>query len=237
MKHNPEQLAAAYLATMRRGGRRRFEAHLLVCEPCWQEVCLARRGRELAEASRGAAPGGLRDDIRAAVAATAGLPSGHAHDRRGLITIAAAAALALTAGITTAARPWHHAPAAPTVLTAALASYRANRLPGTAVPRDLAPDLTRLQLHLAGAAAGQLDGIPVTTFTYTTTSGARLTIYRSTRPFPEAAEAHALGGEDSAWTVQSSGITVICAQGTHTMLLLSFDAALVKQAGAVLHAT
>src|SRR5690348_7920196 len=108
MKHNPEQLAAAYLATMRRGGRRRFETHLLVCEPCWQEVCLARRGRELAEASRGAAPPGLRDDIRAAVAAAASLPSDHRPNRRGLITTAAAAALALTAGITMAALPRHH---------------------------------------------------------------------------------------------------------------------------------
>ena len=48
MNHDPEQLAAAYLAGMRPRARRRFEAHLLACEPCWQEVSLARRGRELA---------------------------------------------------------------------------------------------------------------------------------------------------------------------------------------------
>jgi hypothetical protein len=240
MKHNAEQLAAAYLTTMRRGRRRRYEAHLLACEACWREVCLARRGRQLAEASRGAAPPGLRDDIRAAVTAAAAVPADRRHVR-GRIALAVAMTLAMLAGAAMAARPWHHGPpvsaAALPVLTAAVASYRDNRLPGTAVPGELAPDLTGLSLRLVGAAAGELDGMPVTAFTYRTAAGARLAIYRSTRPFPEAAEAHALGGEDSAWTMRSSGITVICAQGTHTMLLLGSDAALVKQAGAALDAT
>ena len=240
MKHDAEQLAAAYLTTMRRRGRRRYEAHLLACEPCWREVCLARRGRQLAEASREAAPPGLRDEIRAAVTAAATVPADRPH-ARAPIALAVAITLAMVAGATMAALPWHHGPpvpaTAPTVLAAAVASYRDNQLPGTAVPGELAPDLTRLSLHPVAAATGQLDGMPVTTFTYVNAAGARLAIYRSTRPFPEAAEAHALGGEDSAWTMRSSGITVICARGTHTMLLLGSDAALVKQAGAVLHAT
>lgn len=239
MKHDAEQLAAAYLTTMRRRGRRRYEAHLLACEPCWREVCLARRGRQLAEASREAAPPGLRDDIRAAVTAAATAPADRPRPRAP-IALAVAMTLAVVAGAAVAARPWHHGPpvpAAPPVLAAAVASYRDNRLPGTAVPAELAPDLTRLRLHLVGAATGQLDGMPVTTFTYLDAAGARLAIYRSTRPFPEAAEAHALGGEDSAWTMRSSGITVICAKGTHTMLLLGSDPALVKQVGAALHAT
>jgi hypothetical protein len=239
MKHDAEQLAAAYLTTMRRRGRRRYEAHLLTCEPCWREVCLARRGRQLAESSRRAAPPGLRDDIRAAVAAAATVPADRPHVRAP-IALAVAMTLAIVAGATMAAQPWHlgpQVPAASTVLAAAVASYRDNQLPGTAVPGELAPDLTMLRLHLVGAATGQLDGMPVTTFTYIDAAGARLAIYRSTRPFPEAAEAHVLGGEDGAWTMRSSGITVICARGTHTVLLLGSDAALVKQAGAVLHAT
>jgi hypothetical protein len=240
MKHDAERLAAAYLTTMRRRGRRRYEAHLLACEPCWREVCLARRGRQLAEASREAAPPGLRDDIRAAVTAAATAPADRPR-ARSPIALAVAITLAVVAGATMLTRPWHYGPpvsaAAPPVVVAAVASYRDNRLPGTAVPGELAPDLTGLSLHLVGAATGQLDGMPVTTFTYLNASGARLAIYRSTRPFPEAAEAHALGGEDSAWTMRSSGITVICAQGTHTTLLLGSDAALVKQAGAALHAT
>src|SRR5258708_33631816 len=93
MSHHPEQLAAAYLATMRPRVRRRFEAHLLACEPCWQEVCLARRGRQLAETARDLAPAELREDIRAAVAAAATLP---AAGPRPLRPIAAAAGLAAT---------------------------------------------------------------------------------------------------------------------------------------------
>jgi hypothetical protein len=56
MSHDPGQLAAAYLTTMRPRARRRFEAHLLACEPCWQEICLARRSRQLAETARDLAP-------------------------------------------------------------------------------------------------------------------------------------------------------------------------------------
>jgi hypothetical protein len=36
--------------------------------------------------------------------------------------------------------------------------------------------------------------------------------------------------------MRSSGVTVICAQGTHALLLLGSDATLVRQAGAVLNA-
>src|SRR5260370_852683 len=128
MNHDSEQLAAAYLTAMRPGARRRFEEHLLECDPCWQEVCLARRGR------------------------------------------------------------------------------------------------------LVGAARGELGGVAVTMFAYRTRSGARLTIFRSSQPFPEASEARELGGTEGAWTVRSSGVTIICAQGTHTMLLLGSDATLVRQA-------
>ena len=91
-------------------------------------------------------------------------------------------------------------------------------------------------MRLAGAAAGQLDGVAVTMFAYRTPSGARLTILRSSQPFPEAAEAREFGGTEGAWTMRSSGVTVICAQGTHAMLLLGSDPALVRQAAALLNA-
>jgi hypothetical protein len=108
-------------------------------------------------------------------------------------------------------------------------------LPGTAVPDEPAPTLTPLNLDLAGAARGQLGGVAGTTFAYRTPSGARLTIVRSSQPFPEASEARQLGRTEDAWTARSSGVTIICAQGTHTMLLLGSDATLVRQAGALLN--
>ena len=62
----------------------------------------------------------------------------------GALTLAACALLT---------RPWDHgrpatSPVAssPAVITAAVASYRANRLPGTAVPAWPAPALSRLRL-------------------------------------------------------------------------------------------
>ena len=240
MNHDPEQLAAAYLTAMRPGARRRFEEHLLECEPCWQEVCLARRGRQLAEAARDRAPAQLREDIRAAITTAAALPSATARSPRRIVAAAVITVAVLAAAVVM--RPWQDgrptpdAAAPPAVIAAAVASYRASRLPGTAVPAEPAPTLTPLNLDLVGAARGELGGVAVTMFAYRTPSGARLTIFRSSQPFPEASEARELGGTEGAWTVRSSGVTIICAQGTHTMLLLGSDATLVRQAGALLNA-
>jgi hypothetical protein len=241
MSHHPEQLAAAYLATMRPRARRRFEAHLLACEPCWQEVRLARRGRQLAETARDLAPAELRQDIRAAVATAATLPAADPRPLRRIVAAAGIAA-AVLAGTAALVRPWPHSPPAadsaapPPMVAAAVASYHADRLPGTAVPAEPAPKLTLLRLRLVRAAAGQLNGVAVTMFAYKTPSGARLVIFHSSQPFPEASSARELGGTEGAWTMRSSGVTVICAQGTHALLLLGSDATLVRQAGAVLNA-
>jgi len=240
MSHHPEQLAAAYLATMRPRARRRFEAHLLACEPCWQEVCLARRGRQLAETARDLAPAELREDIRAAIATAATLPAASPLPLRRIVV--AAVAVAVLVGTAVLLRPWPHSlPAAdsaapPAVIAAAVASYRADLLPGTAVSAEPAPKLTPLHLRLVGAAAGQLNGIAVTVFAYSTPSGARLILFRGRQPFPEAIEARELAGTEGAWTMRSSGVTIICAQGTHALLLLGSDATLVRQAGAFLNA-
>ena len=241
MNHDPEQLAATYLAAMRPAARRRFETHLLACESCWQEVSLARRGRELAESARQVAPPGLRDDIRAAVADTAARHPA-TRPRRRLADVAAAAVIVALAGASVLARPWHappagRAPVPPAAVAAAIASYRSDQLPGTSVPAGQAPDLTRLGLHLAAAAAGQLNGVTVTMLVYRTSSGARLTLYRSDQPFAEAAEARELGdAETAAWTMQSSGVTVLCARGSHSLLLLGSDPALVRRAAVLLNA-
>jgi hypothetical protein len=239
MNHHREQLAAAYLTAMRPRARRRFEEHLLECEACWQEVCLARQGRQLAEAARDLAPAQLRDDIRAAVTAAA-LPSPTAASSRRIAAAAVIAVAVLAAAVVVRpgphGRPAGDAAAPPAVIAAAVASYRAGRLPGTAIPAEPAPTLTPLNLNLAGAARGELGGVAVTTFAYRTPSGARLTIVRSSQPFPEATEARELGGTEGAWAVRSGGVTIICAQGTHTMLFLGSDATLVRQAGALLNA-
>lgn len=240
MGHDPGQLAAAYLTTMRPRARRRFEAHLLACEPCWQEICLARRSRQLAETARDLAPPGLRDDIRAAVTTAATLAAsppaspraGHGHGPHG----GGGARRHHHPGPATTPHPGPAPGAAPpAVIAAAVASYRAARLPGTAVPAEPAPTLP-LTLGLAGAARGQLGGVAVTMFAYRAPSGERLTILVASRPFPEPGHARELGGAEGAWTMQSSGITNICAQHTHAMLLLGSDPVLIRRAGTLLNA-
>lgn len=149
------------------------------------------------------------------------------------------AALASAAALT---RPWQHpasglAPAPSAALAAAVASYRANQLPGTSVPAVQAPDLSRLSLRLVAGAAGRLSGVAVTMFVYRTPAGARLTLYRSSRPFAEAAGASELGStETDAWTMRSGGVTVLCARGDHAVLVLGSDPALVRQAAVLLNA-
>jgi hypothetical protein len=91
-------------------------------------------------------------------------------------------------------------------------------------------------MELVAAAHGELGGVAVTMFAYSTPAGARLTIVRSTRPFPEASQARELGGTEGAWTARSIGVTIICAQGTHAMLLLGSDAILVRRASVLLNA-
>jgi hypothetical protein len=165
---------------MRPRARRRFESHLLACESCWREVSLARRGRELAESACQVAPPGLRDDIRAAVAsAAARQPAGRLPVRRPA-AVAAAAAVGpgkrRRAGATVAP-PAGPAPAPPAALAAAVASYRADQLPGTSVPAGQVPDLARLNLRLVAGAAGRLDGIAVTMFVYRTAHACMSRIY------------------------------------------------------------
>lgn len=66
--HDPERLAAEYLCgEIPCRIRRWFEAHLLECDDCWNEMLLGREGRRIAEAAREIAPPALRDDVRAAV--------------------------------------------------------------------------------------------------------------------------------------------------------------------------
>jgi anti-sigma factor RsiW len=241
MSHDPEPRAAAYLgAAMRRTARQRYEAHLLSCERCWLEVTLGRRGRALAETACEPAPAGIREDIRAAVAARAATPQPRwLLLRRG--TVAAIVCAGLLAACFIALRPWQASPAASSAaaspqaaLAAAVASYRHDQLPGTAVPARAAPDLARLGFRLAGAASGQVNHVAVTMFVYRDAAGGHLILYRSARPFTEAAEARELHGPEGAWMAQAAGVSILCGRGAHSLLILGPDPAIVRRVGATL---
>jgi hypothetical protein len=235
MGHCPESWAAGYLDGMSARDRAGFEEHLLACETCWREVSLARAGRALAESVRERAPAGLRESIRAGVAVAA---TGTRPRTGGLAGVLATVAVVLVLiGGVSVWRPWVHpepAVAAPTSAVAqAVRGFRQDRLPGTSVPAQRAPDLTGLGLRLVGAAAGTIEGTPVTAFAYGGATG-RLDVYRSARPIPEADEAHVLDGDEDAWRTNVEGITVICGPASHTMLLIGADPALVDRAGRLL---
>lgn len=246
MTHDPELLAAEYLDHMPELARGDFEAHLLTCDACWAEISLAREGREIAEAARELAPAGIRDDIRASITASiaaspAGRPIGRRRHRTALV-LATVAITALTGTLIVRTPGQRSSPpyavfvAQPrTAVNAAVDGYRDNQLPGTTVPAQSAPDLSSIGLHLVGAGAGHLEGAAVSVFAYRDESGTRLSVYQSSRAFPEAAEARHLGGDDDAWTMQASGVSVLCAKGNHSTLLLSSNSALVRRAGAVLN--
>ena len=241
MTHDPELLAAEYLDHMREPVRIDFEAHLLTCDACWREIRLGREGREIAERARELAPAGIRDDIRTTITASlAGPPPDRRRHRTALVlAMVAVVALAGTLIVRTPGQRMAHPSAAValprTAVTAAVDGYRDNQLPGTNVPAQSAPDLSSIGLHLVGAGAGHLDGAVVSVFAYRDAAGTRLSVYQSGRAFPEGAEAQHLGDHDDAWTMQADGVSVLCAKGSHSTLLLSSDSALIRQAGAVLN--
>jgi anti-sigma factor RsiW len=240
MDHDPELRAAAYLEGMSARERAEFEDHMLACEACWREVALARSGRALAECIGDRAPAHLRESIRAGIAAAAaGQPA--RTGRRSLTRALAAAAVVVAVMIGGIAvwRPWLHPGRFTTVpglaVAQAVAGFRQGRLPGTTVPAEHAPDLSLLGLRLAGAAAGTIDGTPVTVFAYRSDTGRRLDVYRSARPIPETGEAHNLDSDERAWRSDIGGVTVICGPASHTVLLIGSDPSLVDQAGELLN--
>jgi anti-sigma factor RsiW len=240
MGHDLELWAATYLEGMAPQERAEFEEHLLACEACWREVTLARAGRALAEGVVDRAPAGLRDTIRASVTAAAieqhrGV-SRFGHPR----ALAAVAVVVVLLGTLALWRPWQHsgqvmAVSSGSTVAEAVAGFRENRLPGTAVPAQHAPDLSQLGLRLAGAAAGSIEGVDVTVFAYRDRIGSRLDVYRSAQSIPETGEAHEVGGtDDDAWRSSVDGVTVICGPASHTVLLIGSDPGLVDRAGRLL---
>ncbi len=242
MTHKPDQLAAAYLDGLPARPRRRYEQHLLECEACWREVSLARLGGGFAGRVTDVAPPGTREAIRAVLtaAATDDRPFAERRHRVRLVLVSGllAVLLALAGGLA-AWRPWQtntgSTTASGSTVALAVASFRADRLPGTAVPAEQPPDLNALGLRLVGASTGTLNGAPVTVFAYRSRAGRRLDLYRGTRPIPETDEAQELDGTEQAWRTDLAGVTVICGPQDHTELLLSSEPQLVHAAGTLLN--
>ena len=115
----------------------------------------------------------------------------------------------------------------PAAVAAAVADFRALRLPGARVPETPAPDLTSVQLRSMGAAAGLVGGRPVTAYSYRDAAGRTVLVYLSKEPFPTAVGAQRLTGVDGPWIAAIDGVTVLCARSPHALLVLGRDRQLV----------
>ncbi len=128
-------------------------------------------------------------------------------------------------------------PRQPAAIGAAVADFRALRLPGTEVPRGAAPDLSQVRLRPMGAAAGVVAGRAVTAYSYRDSTGRDLLVYLSREPFPTAAGAKRLAGPDGPWIAGIGGVTVLCARSPHALLVLGLDRRLVLDAARALDIT
>jgi anti-sigma factor RsiW len=228
MRHDPERAAAAYLAgELAPRQRERFEAHMLGCEDCWQEVKAGREGRRLAESLREVAPQQLRERIRATIAAAP--PPRRRRIRIPVllgVVVALATVLALLAGGLLLTR--ERGPAQPAPIAAAVASYREGMAAWD--PAAEPPPARQLGgLAWQGARRGELAGLPVVAHTWQDAAGQRLVLLVASRPFPEAAGArHPPSG--ATWTAQVHGVVLFCADHPAPSLLLGADQAEVLAA-------
>ncbi|HEV8277653.1 MAG TPA: zf-HC2 domain-containing protein [Streptosporangiaceae bacterium] len=241
MSHNPEAWAAAYLGgAMSPSRRQSFEAHLLGCDDCWQEVQLARQGRLLAEEARELSPPGLRDRIRAAVTAaaehTAGAPGTGRRPAalRGLPLLAVAAAVAAVVAGTALSGSAPPGAQPGGLLAAAVRDYAAGRLPGSPLPRRLVPDLAALGLRPVGEGIGRLGGRQLVAIDYRDARGRRIAVYLTSADIPPPPGATRLHVAGMGWTATVSGVHLLC---VNTVLVAGRDPALLGAVARILNLT
>jgi hypothetical protein len=217
MRHDPERMAAAYLAgELGRRQRERFEAHILACEDCWGEVGLGRRGRALAESMRQVAPQRLRERVRVTVAAT---PPTRRGRRRGVL----AATMVLLAAVVAGGVLLAQRPTQPPAIAAAVAGYRAGvpAWTGGAEP----PAARRLgDLTWQASGRGEVAGLPVLAHTYQDAAGHRVVLLQGDRLFPEAAGARPMP-DGATWIAEVDGVVLFCADRPAPSLVVGQDRA------------
>ncbi|MGH2722717.1 MAG: zf-HC2 domain-containing protein [Actinomycetota bacterium] len=221
-KHDPEAAAARYLGgAMSRRARRVFEAHLMECPDCWEEVRLGGLGRGYAEVGRELAPQALRDRIRGEVSLTP-------HRTRIRLRIGVGV-LALALGVTGGAFALLAA-GQPRAIDALVADFHGDHRLEAAVPASLPERLG--DLALVEVTAGEVDRLSVVGHRYRDRAGHRVTVYRADRSFPMADGARP--GEGQTWRAEVEGSVLLCSDRPFPALLVGDDAREVLLAARVL---
>lgn len=231
--HDPERDAALYIqGEMPERSRRWFESHLVGCERCWKEVQQARSGRAVAERGRELSPPGLREDVRAAVAMSEA--SGGRRFRILVPVVAAALAGLVVSGLALGdlfggGRP----PVQPRPIASALASFRSDQVPASALTRHAPPDLSAAGLQLLGGGRSSLGGIAVDVFWFTN-GRSKVVLFLSSERFPEAVGARDRAGAVHGWRAADGGVHLVCADSPISYLLMSRDGSLANRADSLL---
>lgn len=235
--HLPERDAARFLAgDLGPAERTAFESHLLECEECWSEVGEARRGRSIAEGARESAPAALRDRVRATISELSAEPAVikplHARwvVRGSALVVAASLLLFGVLSLRTGSTPQ------PAVVSAALAAFESDRLPGTHMVTHPVPDLSALSLRSVGTGKGEIAGMAVEVFAYRDDAQHRVFVYLGASEFPRAARATNLAAEGGAWMAHDGATALVCALPGHSMLIVGTDDALLTAVGSTLRA-
>jgi anti-sigma factor RsiW len=178
----------------------RFERHLVDCDQCWSAVVEDGQGRSAAESLRELAPPVLRDRIRFAMDGEKGpagrKPAGRFRPAAAvlLVILAAGATVAGLLGVRGHSRPSDPASVAEVVRLAG-----AGRAPA-------AP----LSVDGQALSVSRLDEV-----------GSPVLVARSEQPFPMAVGAIPMWRDDRPWFTTRRGLTVVCVNRPHPVLLVA----------------
>jgi hypothetical protein len=210
-RHDPEAAGAGYLGgAMSRRVRRRFEAHLVECPDCWEEVRLGGVGRGYAEAGRELAPQSLRDRIRGEVALLPARPRLRLRIGMGVLALALGAAAGTFLLVSSDQPP---------AIEALVADFVGDRRLRTEAPAELPERLG--DLALVKVAAGRVDHLSVVGHRYRDAAGHRVTVYRADRSFPMALGARP--GTGQTWRARVEGAVLLCSDRPFPALVVSDD--------------
>lgn len=200
---------------MSRRRRKTFEEHILVCEECWAEVDMGRRGRSLAEEGRELAPQELRERVRMSVEAMP-TPNRRWHRLALGASVIAFALLTLLASLDWGSQQ----PEQPIEIALLVADFESGATLKTAAVERLPDRLGDLKLRRS--RTGRVQDMEVTAHEYVDPAGHEVVVYQADRTFPVAEGAeHASTGE--TWTAELDGAVLFCADHPVPSLVVGDD--------------